>query len=318
MTLPASGPISLKDIQTEFGGPAAPIALSSYYRNGAYVTGNVYAPNVPTSGAVSLSNFYGAKKLTLQTVLLTSSQTWVAPTTLVGTVKATLIGGGGGGGTGGGGAVGAGGGGGAGGVVQLTGVSLTPGASYPAVIGCAGAAAGGYPATGGRGGNTTFLGYTAYGGGYGGCVYGNGGSSIASGGGGGGSGDTGARPGGTGGAQGHNGASVGGRTGGASDTGSAGGGAGGAPCSNISCPCCYTGYVGGIGVYCSLLGAYVAGGGARGSHCSGVSAGGTGGGGNTGAPATYYGGGGGGGGVGGSYGAPGAGYRGVVVIQGYW
>lgn len=56
MTLPASGPISLLDIQTEFGG-AAPIGTDEYYRGGSYVTSN--NTSVPTSGAISFSNFYG-------------------------------------------------------------------------------------------------------------------------------------------------------------------------------------------------------------------------------------------------------------------
>jgi len=46
-------------IQTEFGG-GNPIGLAEYYRNGAYVTAN--NTSVPTSGAISLSNFYGAVK----------------------------------------------------------------------------------------------------------------------------------------------------------------------------------------------------------------------------------------------------------------
>ena len=57
MTLPASGIIKLSDIQAEFGG-ANPIGLSEYYRGGAYVTSN--NTSVPTSGAISLTNFYGA------------------------------------------------------------------------------------------------------------------------------------------------------------------------------------------------------------------------------------------------------------------
>jgi hypothetical protein len=57
MTLPASGPISLTQIQAEFGG-ANPISLGEYYRNGVYVPSN--NTTVPTSGAISLGNFYGA------------------------------------------------------------------------------------------------------------------------------------------------------------------------------------------------------------------------------------------------------------------
>ena len=59
MTLPSSGPISLADIQTEFGG-SNPISLSEYYKSGLYVSAGATAPNVPTSGLISISNFYGA------------------------------------------------------------------------------------------------------------------------------------------------------------------------------------------------------------------------------------------------------------------
>jgi len=59
MTLPASGPLSLNDIKTEFNG-VNPIAMNAYYRNGTYVTGN--NTSVPTSGAISISNFYGAQR----------------------------------------------------------------------------------------------------------------------------------------------------------------------------------------------------------------------------------------------------------------
>jgi len=57
MALPESGPLSLSDIQTEFGG-VNPIALSEYYRGGAYVTDN--NTGVPTSGEISIGDFYGA------------------------------------------------------------------------------------------------------------------------------------------------------------------------------------------------------------------------------------------------------------------
>ena len=57
MALQGSGAISLANIQSEFGG-SNPISLSEYYRNGAYVTSN--NTGVPTSGTVSLSQFYSA------------------------------------------------------------------------------------------------------------------------------------------------------------------------------------------------------------------------------------------------------------------
>ena len=60
MTLPSSGPLSLADIQTEFGG-SNPISLSEYYAGGAYVPAGTSGTNgpVPSSGTISISNFYG-------------------------------------------------------------------------------------------------------------------------------------------------------------------------------------------------------------------------------------------------------------------
>jgi hypothetical protein len=62
MTLPSSpNSISLKQIQTEFGG-ADPISISEYYRNGSYTTSN--NTNVPVDSTIhppiKFSNFYGA------------------------------------------------------------------------------------------------------------------------------------------------------------------------------------------------------------------------------------------------------------------
>jgi len=59
MTLPASGPLSLADIQTEFGG-SNPISMNEYYRGGAFVTAN--NTGVPTSGVISVNNFYGTTR----------------------------------------------------------------------------------------------------------------------------------------------------------------------------------------------------------------------------------------------------------------
>jgi hypothetical protein len=63
VTLPSSGPIALSDIQTEFGG-SNPISLSEYYAGGAYVpagTTGTYGA-VPSSGAISIHDFYGTTK----------------------------------------------------------------------------------------------------------------------------------------------------------------------------------------------------------------------------------------------------------------
>ena len=50
MVLPTTGPLSLQDIQDEFGG-TSPISLSEYYAIGK---------NIPASGTVSIQDFYGA------------------------------------------------------------------------------------------------------------------------------------------------------------------------------------------------------------------------------------------------------------------
>jgi hypothetical protein len=65
MTLPSSGTISINNLASEFGG-SSPHALSEYYRNGGLVSsGNT---NVPTSGALSLSDFYGATATTTRDI----------------------------------------------------------------------------------------------------------------------------------------------------------------------------------------------------------------------------------------------------------
>lgn len=68
MAIPSSGPISLTTVQTEFGG-VNPISLSEYYAGGAsgYVpagTTGTYGA-VPSSGAISLRNFYGTTAVTI-------------------------------------------------------------------------------------------------------------------------------------------------------------------------------------------------------------------------------------------------------------
>lgn len=74
MPLPSSGPLSLNDIQTEFGG-TNPISLSEYYAGGANVpagTTGTYGA-VPSSGTISIRNFYGTSKAVLALVGDTSS-----------------------------------------------------------------------------------------------------------------------------------------------------------------------------------------------------------------------------------------------------
>jgi hypothetical protein len=63
MPLQTSGPISLGNVQTEFGG-TNPIAMSEYYAGGANVPSGATGTNgaIPTSGTISMSKFYGSVK----------------------------------------------------------------------------------------------------------------------------------------------------------------------------------------------------------------------------------------------------------------
>ena len=65
MTLPASGPITLTQIRDEFGGAnnSTGNSLGSYYRGGALVPNISTNSNIPTSGAISFYQFYGASKI---------------------------------------------------------------------------------------------------------------------------------------------------------------------------------------------------------------------------------------------------------------
>jgi hypothetical protein len=190
MALPSSGAISLLDIQTEFGGPI-PISLNAYYRGGSYITTNDYAPNVPSSGAISLNQFYGSKKNTFNGINFTSTQYFTIPSTSNGILNVYVIGGGGSGGMHSDYWGGYGGDAGRGGIASQT-ISITPGGTYYVEVG-GGATAGhygyGYPNnpfadgySGGGGGQSSFAGVIAGGGGGG-----SGGSpSVSSGGAGGG------------------------------------------------------------------------------------------------------------------------------------
>ena len=59
MALPSSGVLTLDDIQTEFGG-TNPIDLSDYYRGGGLVPDSGPNAAIPTSGVISVSDFYGS------------------------------------------------------------------------------------------------------------------------------------------------------------------------------------------------------------------------------------------------------------------
>jgi hypothetical protein len=66
MPLQSTGAISLANIQTEFGG-SDPISINEYYLNGIYTTGTG-ATGIPTSGTISLNNFYGKSKVVTSVV----------------------------------------------------------------------------------------------------------------------------------------------------------------------------------------------------------------------------------------------------------
>jgi hypothetical protein len=62
MAVKASGTLALDgDVAGEFGG-ARPHSLSEYYRGGTLVPQSSINQNIPTSGAISLSNFRGGSK----------------------------------------------------------------------------------------------------------------------------------------------------------------------------------------------------------------------------------------------------------------
>lgn len=61
MTLPSSGNISLTMIQDEFLAPRG-TNLRAFYRGGSYVPNTPQNAAVPTSGAISIKNFYGAAR----------------------------------------------------------------------------------------------------------------------------------------------------------------------------------------------------------------------------------------------------------------
>lgn len=78
MAIPSSGAISFSTIQSEFGG-SNPVSLAEYYKGGSYTPSSVsyanystgmsggYASNVPTSGSISLTDFYGSNKALIYT-----------------------------------------------------------------------------------------------------------------------------------------------------------------------------------------------------------------------------------------------------------
>jgi hypothetical protein len=79
MPIPLTGPVTLAQLQIEFGG-TDPVSLDEYYRGGAFVPNTTRNVAIPTSGAIGLEQFRGSSKTA--------------------TVTYAIIGGGGGGGAG--------------------------------------------------------------------------------------------------------------------------------------------------------------------------------------------------------------------------
>lgn len=66
MTLPASGPITIGQLQAEFGGPATSPGLFNYMRGNGWLQDYDAAPNYPTNAVdVAMSYFYSAAKASL-------------------------------------------------------------------------------------------------------------------------------------------------------------------------------------------------------------------------------------------------------------
>lgn len=242
------------------------------------------------------------------------SGSWTCPAGVT-SVQALIVAGGGSGSVGGGG-----GGGGAGGLVYSSSISVTPGVTYPIVVGAGGAGVTGGPDINGTAGqNSSFNGLVAIGGGQG-AHNGYSGQTGGSGGGAYGSGNAGS------GTYGQGNSGGGGVTDSSTYTnGGGGGGAGGAGSAAIATQ----GGAGGIGLAFSITGTsvYYAGGGAGGVQKSGGTSqvGGLGGGGNnSGAPnsnglpgAQNTGGGGGGASYSSASVASGSGGSGIVIIRWY-
>ena len=94
MTLPTSGQISLNDVRAEFGSPSSNVSMSQFYRGGSFVIAVTKNNNIPTSGQISMSNFYGGrnKGAYAQFTAGTASTGGKAPQTFVGIDNANLHG----------------------------------------------------------------------------------------------------------------------------------------------------------------------------------------------------------------------------------
>ena len=86
MPLPCPGPapISLLDIQNEFGGTAS-TKITEYYRGGAYVPNTADNSNIPTSGQISFSDFFCSSAISEIVVYITQNTANVNVSSLFGT-----------------------------------------------------------------------------------------------------------------------------------------------------------------------------------------------------------------------------------------
>lgn len=145
MTTPATGQISLLDLQNEFGG-TAPISLNEYYAGGLYVASAV--SGIPTDGQVDLNTFRGKNAIVGgNSGILTSGTSFTLPLNCGPYVNILCIGAGGGGGGGSGRTFAAGyytggGGGGSGGNKYALFVPVTPGQTISYSIGSGGGGGG--------------------------------------------------------------------------------------------------------------------------------------------------------------------------------
>ncbi len=78
MTIVSSGQITMNDIVAEFGG-SGQHGLQEYYRGGSFVANNSLNTSVPTSGQITIQDFYGAQKYTPLAIL--GSTTWATGST---------------------------------------------------------------------------------------------------------------------------------------------------------------------------------------------------------------------------------------------
>ena len=74
MAIPGSGALSLSAIQTEYGG-SNPISLSEYYRGGSLVPTSSSTAGIASSGAITMSSFYGTANRVPITLTISSNTT---------------------------------------------------------------------------------------------------------------------------------------------------------------------------------------------------------------------------------------------------